>query len=533
MTKAKARAREKPRWLSQFELAEELVARGESRAALAPLRKAVDLNPGLASGRRLLADVLMAAGDLPGARACLEAAHGSDEARRSLAQSLFGARRFVEAVAEFDSLLTRAPDDGLCLAMKAAALTELGRYAQATEITAAVVKRFPDQPYAWLVHAGSLRAHGETAACIAAYRQCLALDPGCAEAWLSLANLKTYRFGADEVAAMGALLAEARPQPEDQAKLAFALGKAREDGRDDVGAFEAFALGNAIEKPRRGFDPDQTSAYVRRCEALFTPAFFAARMGSGARASDPIFIVGLPRSGSTLVEQILASHPAIEGTRELPDLPMIAAAVRAYPESLAAVTREDCARLGAEYLRRTSAYRHLGRPRFTDKTPKNFLHIGFIRLILPHARIVDVRRHPLDCGVSVFKQYFGLGFSCAFDLDHIGRYYADYVELMAHFDEVAPGHVHRVIYEDLVQDTEAVVRRLLDYLGLPFDPACLRFFENRRAIDTPSSEQVRQPIFADAVGQWRRYEPWLGPLKEALGSVLDAYPAAPPVQSGE
>jgi len=216
-------------------------------------------------------------------------------------------------------------------------------------------------------------------------------------------------------------LARGELAAEEEAKLAFALGKAREDDGDHARAFEAYALGNAIEKPRRGFDPDPTSAYVLRSKTLFTPAFFAARQGWGVGAPDPIFLVGLPRSGSTLVEQILASHPAIEGTRELPDLPMIAAGVRGYPEGLTALTRGDFARLGAEYLSRTRAYRHLGRPRFIDKTPKNFLHIGFIRLLAPNARIIDVRRHPLDCGVSIFKQHFGLGFASAFDLEHIGR----------------------------------------------------------------------------------------------------------------
>jgi tetratricopeptide (TPR) repeat protein len=429
-------------------------------------------------------------------------------------------------VDEFDHLLAREPNDGISLAMKAAALTEIGRYAEAAHVAAKITDRFPDQGHGWLVHAGALRAAGETRAAILAYRHCLGLDPACAEAWLGLANLKTYRFGADDISAMETGLARPELAPENRAKLAFALGKAREDGGDDAGAFEAYVVGNAIEAPRRAFDPDQTSAYVRRCKALFTPAFFAERAGWGASAADPIFIVGLPRSGSTLVEQILASHGSIEGTRELPDLPMIASTVRAYPEGLADLPRQVFGPLGEDYLSRTRAYRRLGRPRFIDKTPKNFLHIGFIRLALPNARIIDVRRHPLDCGVSIFKQHFGTGFNSAFDLDHIGRYYADYVDLMAHFDLAAPGAVHRVIYEDLVADTEGEVRRLLAWLGQDFDPSCLRFFETRRAVDTPSSEQVRQPIFASAIGSWRRYEPWLGPLKVALGPALEGWRSA-------
>jgi tetratricopeptide (TPR) repeat protein len=506
--KARAPATDKPRWLALFETAETEIARGRSRAAALLLARSLELNPRQPAARRRLAEIRTAAGDIAGGLA--------GDPNLHLARALLAERRFEAALVALSAL----PPDARVLAMKAAALMDIGRYGEAASAAGEVADRFPDQPYAQLVHAGALRAQGETAAAIAAYAQCVDLDPGCAEAWLSLANLKTYRFSAGELEVMEAAVSAAELQAEDRAKLCFALGKAREDAGNYTLAFEAYACGNAIEKDRRAFRPDETTAYVRRSKALFTPAFFTARAGWGARAADPIFIVGLPRSGSTLVEQILASHPAIEGTHELPDLPMIAQTVTGYPEGLAALTRDACARLGEEYSRRTVPYRRLGRPRFIDKTPKNFLHIGFIRLILPNAKIVDVRRGPLDCGVSIFKQHFGLGFSCAFDLAHIGRYYADYVDLMAHFDRAAPGAVHRVIYEDLVANTEGEVRRLLAYLDLPFDPACLRFFENRRPVDTPSSEQVRQPIFTGGIGAWRSYEPWVGPLKESLGPAL-------------
>jgi tetratricopeptide (TPR) repeat protein len=411
--------------------------------------------------------------------------------------------------------------------MKAAALTEMGRHGEAVDVSATMLERFPDQSYAWLVHANGLRALGRTDDCVAAYSRAIEFDPRCAEAYLSLANLKTYRFTVDQVTAMRALLSQDDLYPDDRIKLHFALGKDSEDnGAHDV-AFDHYARGNAIERSRRAYDPATTSAYARQSKALFTPAFFEARSGWGARDPDPIFIVGLPRSGSTLVEQILASHSAIEGTHELADLPILAVNIPGYPDGLAGLSQAICARLGAEYLRRTSAYRDLGRPRYIDKTPKNFLHIGLIQLILPKARIVDVRRHPLACGLSVYKQHFGHGFGSAFDLEHIGRYYVDYVDLMAHFDVALPGRIHRVIYEDLVADTESEVRRLLTYLDLPFERACMRFYENRRAVDTPSSEQVRQPIFTDGLDQWRNFEPWLDPLKAALGPVLDAYPRAP------
>ena len=599
MSQAKARNApdEKPRWRVQFDRALALCSEGASRAAVAPLRAATDLNPRLTDGWRLLGDILTAGGDFRGARrahdhavlsvvrdmrlrgaaeamadnrlgeaerelkslmalrgspaaagqllgealyrqnrlveaesilrTCLGKTPEFDQARRSLARVLLAARRFPEAVVEFDTLLARDGDDYPCLAMKAAALTEIGRYAEAVAVSAAMLERFPDQPYAWLVHAGGLRTLGQAQACVAAYSKCIELDSRCAEAYLSLANLKTYRFTGAQLAGMDACLKQGDLPPEDQARLRFALGKDREDAGDYVEAFDQYARGNAIESSRRSYDPAAISAHVSRSKSLFTHDFFAKRTGWGASRPDPIFVVGLPRSGSTLVEQILASHPAIEGTHELADLPILAAGLRGYPESLASLSRETCAQLGTEYLRRTAAYRNLGRPRFIDKTPRNFLHTGLIQLILPTARIVDVRRHPLACGLSVFKQHFGHGFAGAFDLGDIGRYYADYVDLMAHFDDALPGRVHRVIYERLVADTETEVRRLLAYLGLPFDPSCLRFFDNRRAVDTPSSEQVRQPIFTDALEQWRHFEPWLGPLKAALGPALDAYPAAP------
>jgi Sulfotransferase family len=242
--------------------------------------------------------------------------------------------------------------------------------------------------------------------------------------------------------------------------------------------------------------------------------------------------VGLPRSGSTLVEQILASHPAIEATRELPDVQQMADWIArqgpsGYPDALGALPASAIRQLGRDYISRTSGRRHSGRPRFVDKAPWNWMHVGLIRLMLPNAKIIDVRRHPLATCVSAFRQHFAGGFDFAFDLEDLGSYYADYVTLMAHYDAVLPGRVHRLIYEDLVADTEREVRRLLDYLGVPFDPACLRFFETERPVATPSSEQVRQPIFTDAVDHWRHYEPWLGGLKAALGPVLEAYPATP------
>ncbi len=275
---------------------------------------------------------------------------------------------------------------------------------------------------------------------------------------------------------------------------------------------------------------------MRRTKSILTKQFFAERLGFGTQAPDPIFIVGLPRAGSTLLEQILSSHSAVEGTMELPDIPAIARSLGArkgkaeaskYPEVLATLNAEQLLALGDQYMSETRIQRKTAAPFFIDKMPNNFAHVGLIHLTLPKAKIIDARRHPLGCCFSGFKQHFARGQHFTYSLEDIGRYYRDYADLMAHFDAVLPGRVHRVIYEQLIDDTEGEVRRLLEYCGLPFEENCLRFYENERAVRTASSEQVRQPIFRDAVEHWRHYEPWLGPLRQALGPVLDAYPSTP------
>jgi len=316
----------------------------------------------------------------------------------------------------------------------------------------------------------------------------------------------------------------------------FALGKALEDAAEYAESFAHYQNGNALRLERVPYSADDHSARVRRSKALYTRDFFREREGWGAEATDPIFIVGLPRAGSTLIEQILSSHSAVEGTMELPEILSLTRELRkrtaaprstAYHEVLAELTAEELRELGERYLERTRIHRKRGAPFFIDKMPNNFAHLGLIHLALPNARIIDARRHPLACGFSGFKQHFARGQSFTYSLNDIGRYYRDYVDLMAHFDAVLPGRVHRVIYENMVEDTEAEVRRLLDYCGLPFEAECLRFFENARPVRTASSEQVRQPIYREGVDHWRHYEPWLGPLKAALGPVLDVYPSVP------
>jgi hypothetical protein len=276
--------------------------------------------------------------------------------------------------------------------------------------------------------------------------------------------------------------------------------------------------------------------FVRRSKELFTAEFFAKREGFGIDAPDPIFIVGLPRAGSTLIEQILASHSQVEGTMELPDLLMIAGTlagrnkesdVPRYPAVLAELSLAASQALGRQYLEQTRIQRKTAKPFFIDKMPNNFLHLGLIRLILPHARIIDARRHPMACCFSGFKQQFAEGHRYSYSLEDLGRYYRDYVDLMTHFDAIGPGRVHRVIYERMIEDTETEVRRLLAYCGLEFEGDCLRFYENDRPVRTPSAQQVRQPIYRDGMEHWRHYELWLEPLERALGDVLDRYPDSP------
>ena len=304
--------------------------------------------------------------------------------------------------------------------------------------------------------------------------------------------------------------------------LHFAVGKAHEDRGEAAASFTHYAAGNALRRAEVGYDPAMIRDHVDRAIALFTTDFFAARANQGCPSPAPIFILGMPRAGSTLIEQILASHPAIEGTGELPDIPMIARRLggrsRAYPDCLTDLDPAELHALGAEYLDRAQVQRATDLPMFIDKLPNNWAHTGLIRLILPRARIIDARRHPLACGFSNFKQHYARGQNFAYDLGDIGTYYSDYVRLMRHIDAVQPDLVHRVIHEDLVDNPEHEVRRLLDFLDLPFDPACLAFHENKRAVRTPSSEQVRRPISRDGLEQYRAFEAWLDPLKHALGA---------------
>jgi len=329
---------------------------------------------------------------------------------------------------------------------------------------------------------------------------------------------------------MEAGLARTDISSEDRFHLHFALGKALEDRKEAAASFHHYDEGNRLRAAELESHERNVTRHVEVAKALFTPEFFAQRAGQGCDAADPVFILGLPRAGSTLLEQILSSHSLVEGTMELPDIPHIAGqlgSIDHWPEKLANAPPEDLKRMGETFLERTRIQRKSGKPFFIDKLPNNWLHVGLIHLILPNAKIIDARRHPMACCFSNFKQHFARGQGFTYSQTDIGRYYADYVDYMAHIDRVLPGRVVRMFHEDMVDDSEREIRRLLDALGLPFEESCLRFWENDRAVRTASSEQVRRPIFKEGTEQWLMFEPYLDPLKAALGPVLSAYPAVP------
>jgi predicted Zn-dependent protease len=470
---------------------------------------------------------------------CLELAPSFDAARHNYAVVLNRQAKPAAALSQIERLLDKEPRNPGYLNLQAAILANLGDYADSIQVYETVLREHPRQPKIWMSYGHALRTPGRLEESVAAYRRAIGMEPTLGEAYWSLANLKTFRFSDAEMLAIRSALERTDLTNEDRLHFEFALGKAFEDEKSYAQSFSHYAQGNAIRRRLYPYSADENARYVNRCKDQYTSEFFAARGGTGADCADPIFIVGLPRAGSTLLEQILASHSQVEGTVELPDIPQLVRELAGrevregelqeapFFNAVAALDAAQLRRLGERYLESTRVHRKTTAPFFVDKMPNNFLYAGFIHLILPNAKIIDARRHPLGCCFSGFKQQFARGQNFSYDLADIGRYYRDYVELMAHVDAVLPGRVHRVFYESLIENTETGVHRLLDYCGLPFEEQCLRFYETDRAVRTPSSEQVRQPIFKDAMEHWRHYEEWLGPLKQALGSVLECYPAVP------
>jgi tetratricopeptide (TPR) repeat protein len=456
---------------------------------------------------------------------CLELAPDFHAARHSYALALIRLQKPEAAIHEAEKLLAQEPNNPNFLTLKASILNRIGDQPGALEIYEKVLKNYPDQARAQMSYGHALKTVGRLDESIEAYKKCIHLSPEVGEAYWSLANLKTFRFSDEDIENMRRQVTAEGGDADDQSHLAFALGKALEDSGEYDESFKFYRRGNRIRRiEHRHNRKINVLDSVRQVRAL-PKAFFEQRKGWGYQAPDPIFIVGLPRAGSTLLEQILASHSRVEGTSELQDIIAISRKLAdrsrqhpsgKYPECLVGMTADQFRVLGESYLESTRIHRG-DTPFFIDKMPNNFRHIGLIHLILPNSRIIDARRHPMGGCFSGFKQLFARGQTFTYGLEDIGKYYRDYVRLMDHWDTVLPGRVHRVQYEEMVADTENQIRALLDYCGLDFEEQCLRFYETDRAVRTPSSEQVRKPIYKEGLEQWRNFEAHLDPLKEALG----------------
>lgn len=488
-------------------------------------------------GMRLLAEIAVRLRILDDAEFLLETALELQPdhvaARVDYLNLLIRKTRFEAAHEQAEQLLATDPDNSAFKTSKATTLVGLGRYAEGIALYRELIEAQPENAVLHLNLGHAQKTAGDFHGAIDHYRRAHRLRPDFGDAYWSLANTKTYRFDGEEIDAMARHEGAPGTRLTDRIHLCFALGKAHEDAGHFAESFRYYERGNALKQRELRYQDAATQRQVQSQIEVCRPELFAAHEGSGHPAADPIFIVGLPRAGSTLLEQILASHSMVDGTLELHDILALAQRLRGrssgadarYPAILRDLTPEQLRSFGEKYLADTRVYRGQA-PLFIDKMPNNFLHIGLIKLILPNAKIIDARRHPMACCFSGFKQLFGEGQEFSYGLHEIGRYYSAYVRLMDHFDEVLPGFVLRVTHEDVVDDLEGQVRRLLDFCGLPFEEACLEFHKTERSIRTPSSEQVRQPIYKSSVEQWRHFEPFLEPLKQALGpDILDRYPS--------
>ena len=451
-------------------------------------------------------------------------------AYRGLAPALLALGRLEEAEAAAAYLTRIEPGSLQSWICKASVAMRMMRQEEALAAYRHAAQLKPEEAGLWMSMGHLQKSLGQRAACEASYRAALEREPARGEAYWSLADLKNYRFSEAEIEAMQRVLRESPGTRANAAQLHFALGRAFEQRAAYADAFRYYTAGNALRREDAPFDIEAFEQRARRIRAFFDAERLAPRPGRGARDPAPIFIVGLPRSGSTLIEQILASHSQVEGTMELVNILNIvgefddlAPGRDGYPETLAATTDAGLRALGERYLSQTAAL-HPRRPRFTDKLPNNFSHVGLIQLILPGATLIDARRHPLDACLSNFKQYFAEGQTFSYALEDLARYYRAYLELMDHWDAVLPGKVLHVQYEDLVSEPELQIRRLLGHCGLSFEPACLDFHETRRAVRTASAEQVRQPLYRSGVGYWRHFARELAPLAAALADVLPRFP---------
>jgi tetratricopeptide (TPR) repeat protein len=509
-----------------------MLAEGDVFGAERVLREFLQAHGDHIEAMRLLAQIGIRLDVLDDAEFLLESVltfapdyHG---ARYDYAVVLSQRHKYQRALEEATKLLQREPHNRAFRTLYANARVGLGDHEQALRIFRELAAQTPENAELHLSAAHALKTLGRQPESVEAYRAAAATRPSFGDAYWSLANLKTYRFTDEEIARMRAQEAASDTLPVDRYHLCFALGKALEDRTEYAESFHYYARGNAFKRAESRYDADHMERSLKQQAAVCSAEFLAARHGWGCPVADPIFILGLPRAGSTLLEQILASHSQVEGTMELAEIPRLALRLSGrehrraegrYPGVLQELSAEQFRRLGEKFIADTQIYRR-GKRFFIDKMPNNFRHIGLIHLILPNARIIDARREPMACCFSNFKQLFASGQEFTYGLEDIARYYRNYVELMAHWDTALPGRILRVQHEELVEDLEGNVRRLLEFCGLDFEPQCLEFHKTERSVRTASSEQVRRPIFKEGLDQWRNFEPWLEPLKRALGDLL-------------
>ena len=486
-------------------------------------------------GMRLLADIGIKFNSYDDAEflleSCVELEPKNTNAHFDYVNLLHKRQKYGDALEQAKALRNKAPDKPQFDLLYANQSLAIGEFDEALSIYRQHLVNMPDNATLHLSVGHALKTVGNQPEAIEAYTQAYRVKPDCGDAYWSLANLKTYRFDETQIASMREREAVPTTQLADRYHLCFALGKALEDHGQYSESFTYYERGNRLKREEVGYDWRRITAEIDRQIEHCTPELFADKSGSGCDAKDPIFILGLPRAGSTLLEQILASHSQVEGTMELPNILALAHKLGgrrridedpAYPANLAELTRDELSEFGEAFIKDTMIHRKAGTPLFIDKMPNNFRHIGLIHLILPNAKIIDARRGAMGCCFSGFKQLFAEGQEFTYGLEEVGHYYSDYVRLMDHWDTVLPGKVLRVRYEEVVADLETQVRRLLDHCGLPFEEACLNFHQTERAVRTASSEQVRQPIYQSGVDQWVNYSLWLDPLREVLGPELAA-----------
>jgi tetratricopeptide (TPR) repeat protein len=510
-----------------------MFADGEIQAAEHIVRQYLLIHGDHIEGMRLLAQIGMKLDVVEDAELLLEnvlvLAPDYHAARYEYALALLKRHKHVRAREEMEILLKIDPDNRVYRTTHATVCTGFGDYSQALPLYREILAETPNEPELHLSLANALKTLGRTQEAIESYRAAAAVRPHYGEAYWSLANLKTYRFTDAEIADMRAAETSANIPRVDRYHLCFALGKALEDRGEYAESFAFYERGNALKKTECRYRPEPLERNARLQASVCTREFFAVRQGVGCRDRSPIFILGLPRSGSTLIEQILSSHSQVEGTMELAVIPRLAQDLQGnertgstprYPGVLAELAAEEFARLGEKYLDDTKVYR-TDKPFFIDKMPNNFRHLGLIHLMLPNAKIIDARRDPLACCFSNYKQLFASGQQFTYSIDDIARYYRMYAELMAHWDCALPGRILRIKHEDVVDDLDANVRRILEFCELEFEQGCIEFYKTERTVHSASSEQVRRPLYREGVDQWRHYEPWLGPLKQALGPLVE------------